>query len=384
MGIPFLSGPSSPILVDFGQASVKCLQLQGGATPTLLAAAELPIPQEERASPWEFLATALPELLRTRGFRGRRVLCSLSSAAMVVQHVQFAASEGASHHEQARLQLSARLGRPAEQFVIRSLGVAEVQRDGQLRQERICFAVRREEVMRIVEGLRRQRYSVVGVHDPFQSLLRAFAHLHRREEDREIRTLYLDLGWGDTKVAIAHGNRLVFAKCVPVGGRHWDLDTAVRGAMPPELAEDLAQLDADFASLRLAMGRRGDAATAVAAPERRLGRAPAALPKAIDGDATANAVASSEAVDTLANELSMCLRYYHSLFPDAPLQRAIFVGGEARRLELCQRIARGLRLPAQLGDPLAGLGGTGRSGLPEGPHPGWAVACGLHTAPADL
>ncbi len=84
----------------------------------------------------------------------------------------------------------------------------------------------------------------------------------------------------------------------------------------------------------------------------------------------------------------MCLRYHQSLFRDRKVERVIFTGGESRDIGLCQHVAKSLRLPAQLGDPLS-LHQYKRSlrtpGLSLGqPQPGWAVACGLCTAPTDL
>jgi Tfp pilus assembly PilM family ATPase len=393
MGIPLFSGQTSPILVDFGQSSIKCLQVTGGASPSIVAAAELPIPpalRDDAEASLDFVGNGLPDLLRRRGFRGRRVVAAASAASMTVQHLQLAPSEGVDLREQVKLAMATRLGRSAEQFVIRSISVGEVHRDGTIRHERICFATPRDEVMRVVEMFRRHRYSVVGMHDGFQSVLRAFAHLHRREEDRELRTLYIDLGWSHTKAAIAHGDRLVFAKCIPVGGRNYGTEIgSAADAAPsaPARSEALDGLDAAFASLRLAMGRRGGEgspprAASVLEADRRLGRPAPGVAGPIDSESAA--AHPGEVLEQLGQELSMCIRYYQSVFPESAVDRAIFVGGEARRLAVCQSIARALRLPAQLGDPLARLGGMERSGLAEGPHPGWAVACGLGSAPADL
>ncbi len=92
--------------------------------------------------------------------------------------------------------------------------------------------------------------------------------------------------------------------------------------------------------------------------------------------------------ESLEEELSMCVRYHQSIFRDRKIDRVVFTGGEARDIGLCQHIARTLRLPAQLGDPLTRLEykkSLRTPGLALGQaQPGWAVVCGLSTAPTDL
>jgi Tfp pilus assembly PilM family ATPase len=134
----------------------------------------------------------------------------------------------------------------------------------------------------------------------------------------------------------------------------------------------------------------GKAAAALTA-ERRTGHAPASLNHPLAaGDAPRKAVNVdlTELLDTITDELSMCLRYHQSLFRDRSIDRAIFVGGEARQAWLCQHVVKVLRVPAQMGDPLARLDTSHAPttpGLTLGhPQPGWAVVCGLCTAPADL
>ncbi|MHC4651575.1 MAG: hypothetical protein ACYTES_12030, partial [Planctomycetota bacterium] len=120
-------------------------------------------------------------------------------------------------------------------------------------------------------------------------------------------------------------------------------------------------------------------------------------PDAADDQGGSGGVATTEAVGgdevgeiarALAEELSMCVRYHASLFRGQKIDRMIFLGGEARNIALCQAVARELRLPAQLGDPLTRFGckrSLRTPGLSLGqPQPGWAVVCGLCTAPTDL
>ena len=84
----------------------------------------------------------------------------------------------------------------------------------------------------------------------------------------------------------------------------------------------------------------------------------------------------------------MRLRYHDSQFPGKRVDRAMFVGGEARHRGLCQAVARALRLPAQMADPLARIARTGAEpalGVDlKQPQPGWAVALGLCLSPTDL
>ena len=83
-----------------------------------------------------------------------------------------------------------------------------------------------------------------------------------------------------------------------------------------------------------------------------------------------------------------CLRYEQALFPSRKVGRTIFIGGEARQVEVCRAVARALRLPAQVADPLARLRkqqtGKVRGIERDKPEPGWTVPIGLCLMPADL
>jgi Tfp pilus assembly PilM family ATPase len=309
------------------------------------------------------------------------------------------------------------MGCSPDSVVVRWVDVADVQRDGQARSEVICFAIARDTVMRYVELLKKSKISVVGVHTTTLAMVRSFDHLHRRQSDADLTTLYVDLGWGGTSVAISHGKQVVFARYIQIGGRHFDqmivsalgcdpaharahrlcLEGPVSQATGPRMPQPAQAADAptgkriaggDEPAGRAAPRRSAPSATGV---DRRAGMIPAefcAEVEPTEGPSRAANVDLTELLDTTADELSMCLRYHRGLFPDRSIDRTIFLGGEARQVWVCQHVVKSLRVPAQLGDPLARMSRDGASPTPglklDEPQPGWAVACGLCTAPTDL
>jgi len=117
-------------------------------------------------------------------------------------------------------------------------------------------------------------------------------------------------------------------------------------------------------------------ATATVAPPRQAKSAE---------DLAAIEAAAREQADQLARELTYCIRYYRSLHSDRPIDRVVFIGGEAHHRSICQQIARGLQLPAQLGDPMLRLHrthwGVDCGDLTVGvPAPEWAIAFGCSLA----
>jgi Tfp pilus assembly PilM family ATPase len=336
------SAQTSPIAIDFGSSSVKLLQISPGENPSIQAAVGLRVPDPirlDRDARVAYFEKHLPRMFRKGGFRGRRVICSIPTTETLVQHMQVANTMGMDREETVRAQLAAQRGLAPDNMVIRTYEVTEVHRDEQPMSEVICFAISREAVMQYVELL-------------------------------NMTTLYVDMGWGSTKVAISHDAQIVFARCIQIGGQHLDKKMADR------LGCDLASARAQRISEQVLATSTPDAA------DDQGGSGGVATTEAVGGDEV------GEIARALAEELSMCVRYHASLFRGQKIDRVIFLGGEARNIALCQAVARELRLPAQLGDPLTRFGckrSLRTPGLSLGqPQPGWAVVCGLCTAPTDL
>ena len=410
----------SPILADFGSSGVKLVQTTVGDLPTVSAAAFLPFSDDLRARPieerFEFLARELPEVLRENHFRGSRLVLAPFSQHMLVQHIGVPAGDADRAESVIRLQIAIGLGCDPDALVVRTSQVCETTRDGTAKVEHIAFAMSRDDVMRYVELARRAKLKVVGVHGEISALVHAFDHVNRRAEDENISTMYVDLGYGGTKVAICHGAKLVFAKSLTIAGRTIDARLAeirrctLAEARAARLAEGIkpirigapalapvqttpapAAAEGGMAILRAAAAKiEAENAATVTVVDRRGAAAAPALGATVDASGPARTLSSEvrETVESLADELSMCTRYHGSLFRDRRIDRVVFLGGEARDTGLCQSLASGLRLPAKVGDPMARflVNGAAPKGLPDAQasHPGWAVAVGLASSPTDL
>ncbi len=402
MSFGMFRSQQSPVLADFGSSGVKLLQASTGDKPHLQAAAFIPCSDDMRSQPIEdrfaYLANELPRVLSDGGFRGNRVVLSPFSQHMLVQHIGVNAADAPRANDVIRTQIAIALGCDPHALVVRTHEVCETNRDGQPKVEHIAFAMSREDVMRYVTLFRRAKFSVVGVHGEISALVHAFDHVNRRIEDASTSTMYVDLGYSGTKVAICHGAQIVFAKSISIAGRSFDArisearGISLEAARTARLAEGVravrtAPVAVPAAACAATSADNGFAMLRVADDRRNAGETPGlgALPTA---QARTIAHEAAETLDSLCDELSMCTRYHGGLFRDRRIDRVVFLGGEARDVGLCQALAGSLRMSAKVGDPLARMRTNGPAPIglptPNATHPGWAAVCGLAASPTDL
>lgn len=376
----------SPVAVDFGVTALKLLQVTLGEPPALIAASCLPTPDAllyDSAKRLAFQVEHLPKLIRKGGFKGRRAVCVIPSERTFCKHLQLGRADGLGVRDLLNAAIPAELGCPASALVLRHHEVEAVERQATGgKTEVICMATPREVVMNLMSTLRAAKFEPVGMHNELTSLVKAFDGMGNPDSPKPATTLYLDLGWTRTRAVIAHESKLEFARCVEVGGRA--LDETVAHQKKYELPQARNE--------RLAMERltpQEQAAPDSPPDSGGMAMLNAAMRKAHGpaegGDRAADL---SDALDMLKDEVAACLRYHESLFPTRRVEKAVFVGGEARHRALCQHLARSLRLAAQVADPMARVARTG-SEPTEGvdftqAQPGWAVALGACLSPTDL
>lgn len=375
-----------PIAVDFGVTALKILQLTGPTPASLVAAATIPTPEPllyDATKRFEFQLAELPKAIKRSKFKGKRIACVLPSSFTFCKHMQYARQEGITTRVLLEAALAQEFDCSPDAFVTRHREVEVPKRTGG-QHEAICMAVPRGVVDSLMAALRGARLMPVGLHSEPMALVKAFSSLAQEHVADGESTLYLDIGWSHTAAVIAHGSELVFARTIEHGGRHFD------EAVMHQLKYTFAEASAERLGMESLTPRDEPAPTDAPADEGmallNAGQAKAARPaSASKPHRTADL---SEPLEILTDELSMCLRYHESLFPTQRAKRVVFVGGESRHRALCEQIARRLRLPAVLADPMASVGRTGKEpalGMDlSSPQPGWAAALGASLSPTDL
>jgi len=396
MAFGMLANNGHPIAVDFGVGSLKALQISGGERQSLVAAAAIRTPEElvaDAPSRFQFQLDSLPTLLRSAPFRGRRAICSIPASQTHVQHMKIPRTEGVSLNSLISGELTAALHCQPGQIVIRHVEVDELSTGP--KREVICFAITRKVVHDVIQALRGCRLETVGMHSEHLALVRAIAPtagarvMQRRaamgdeDQDRKPAVMFVDIGLGTTKVAVAHADAPVFAKTVDVAGL--SLDQAIA-----------RQLKCSVSEAHTRRAAHGDLFTNEPAPAPALAHAggggDAPAPDAGEGTVIADlggrTVDLTEPVEALADEVAMCARYHAKLFPETPVDSVVFTGGESRSIGLCRRIAQSLRAPASVADPFTTLekNGTNRCKNVDlaSPQPAWSATYGLTLCPADL
>ncbi len=398
----------SPIAIDFGSDSLKLLQVIPGDPPQLTAAAAITVPGDARASAatrMTFLASALKQILKSQDFKGRRAIVSIPAHQTLVQHVELPSIEGADTTQQLGLHLMERLQVDPAKLVIRTTDVGKRQRNGSMFREVLCLAASRDVVMNYIRIAEEAKIEVVGMHSEPPAIIKAFEQLYtRRSNDTTQVRCFIDIGGATTKVVIAQGHTLMFAKTIHAAGDHLTRDlaashslnfdearTARLGGMKPAKPGSPAFAPSDESPT--GRERRTNAIEHRVTGLPMLDASPVAtavaeMEPATETEAT-YASGGDDTIDILIDELKMCLRHYQTLASDRPVERLVFLGGESRDTQTCREIAKAVGVAAQLGDPFARLVRIGGAKHAMGvnldePQPGWAVPFGLCHSDANL
>jgi type IV pilus assembly protein PilM len=265
---------------------------------------------------------AIGQACEGRKFRGRAAVFSIASQDLFVQNVRVPQVTGEELSRVVCGEAAARVPFAEEEAEIRFIEAANVRQGDVTRREVILLACHRPVLERTVGLAESAGLTAVAIDVEPNALLRCYSKQFRRDEDQEQRAMFVNVGASTTTVVIARGSHAMFMKYIDVGGRH--LDEAVARHLKMGLSE--------AAALRRHNGdRRADQRD----PE------------------VARSIAESirPVSDRLANELSMCARYFSVTFRGQRLERLVLGGGEANET-LVDWLAGRLDVSCELGDPL--------------------------------
>ncbi|HEX8340174.1 MAG TPA: pilus assembly protein PilM [Tepidisphaeraceae bacterium] len=404
----FFAAPSTPIGVDLGTDTLRLAQcVHDGREWQLAAAACTDVPASARESTEAlntFAAEAIRDLVAGGNFSGRSAVFSVPSSQLQIQHVRMPKLDESETRKALPWELKGKLSVDPAQAVLRYVIAGETQVGGEAKNEVVVMATPKTAVDNLIALAARARLQIVGLNTEPKAIVDCFAHVYRRKVDGDVTSLFVDIGAKRTRVTIASGSRILFARSIDIGGdtlsaavaeamgldfeqakllrvklAHQPLQRPAPAIIAPEPAAPVAEENA-FALLGLARvddRRRAAERVEIVAP---------VLPTGQDEQDRQAEAAVAPVIARLCDELNLCRRYHEATFTQQPVDRVIFVGGEARQRPMCQRIAQELGVAAQLGDPLVRMSKTTLIGVESGidlsqPQPSWAVAVGLSMGP---
>ena len=406
-------GPkANPIGVDFGTDTLKLAQVahHNGAWH-LVAAASADVPAHVKGNQelrMEFLTDTMRDLLGQNRFVGRQAVLALPAAAMCIQHLRLPKMDEESLKKALPWEARGKLPIDPGTALLRHHVAGEIYQDQEVRSEVIVMAAKRDLVNQFLAAASKAKLDVMGMNVEPKAVLDCFTHVYRRKADAENVTCYVDLGCTGTRAFIAFGGNIRFARTIPVGGEH--LNAQVAAALDVNLEEARlvrlklaeAQVHTPAPAGEPARPERREAGSeqgsfailgaALAAAEKQQPPQPARKPQQASDPQSDEASLVEQAcrgsLNKIVDELDLCRRYYESTFPSKPLDRLVFVGGEARHRSLCQYIACELGIAAQVGDPLVRIARDVELPVDSGidrraPQPNWAVAIGLSLGEAE-
>ena len=377
-----------PIGVDLGSCSLKMVQLtQNGKGLSLVAAARADVPREIQDIPserQEWYIESFRELMSSKPFKGRRVISCLAAREMLVQHLRVPKMDEKHLEKALPWEAQGKVPFNINTARLHHIVAGEVYDGAECKQEVILMAASAMVVKQHLNLIERTKVQVDTISVEPLALVNCFLHLLEKDDEEQKGTMLIDLGHSCSKVVITHGADIAFCRTIGIGA-----EQMVR-AICDKLSVSYAEASRLYLDHFLNVGRAEQSRKAKAGAaegEREVGGAV----EAREGAATMIEEESLEvrvkraillSQQNLAEEIRSCVRYHDLVFGLQPVGRAIFVGGQAKNKSLCRQLARGLGLPAQLGDPLARIEPSSLVGkhsdlLAEERHCDWAVAFGL-------
>ncbi len=394
-------GPKArPIGVDFGSDTVKLAQVAYADSDwKLIAAASVDVPTHVRhdmPARMAFLAQAVRELVVQGGFIGRDTIIALPAASMFIQHLRLPKTDDETLKKSIPWEVRGKLPIDPGNAVLRYHVAGEIFQDQEPKQEVIVMAAGRDVVSSYLNMAAKAKLDVIGMNVEPRAIVDCFGHVYRRKADAETTNFFIDIGFSSTRAVIACGSHILFARSIPIGGDHlsravattlkitidearqarWQLAANQPVANEMQKKQDVSP-EENFSTSDTGMGA-GDSRTSTPTQPQTAAR-PAHQIELIEQ-------AMLEPLRRLVEEIDFCRRYYEASFPNKPVGRLIFVGGEAKQRWTCQQIAQEIGIAAQVGDPLVRMGRISdiapESGIDRRqPQPNWAVAIGLSMGP---
>jgi type IV pilus assembly protein PilM len=359
-------GNRQPIALDIGSDSVKMLQMQQvDAVVSVGACGRWRFPDNAPADPAQrkgLVVAAVREMLKTGDFKGRRVISALSGSQLCIKNVRVPHMNDEELRQALLWEAKERFEFNVPEDQLAYLNAGEVRQGNEVRDEIILLAAPPavlDEHLELLDamGLRPEHIDAEPV-----ALFRVFERFLRRSADEQIVSVIVEIGHSATRVVVARGKQIVFIKVIDIGGRKFTEVVASHLNLSISEASDIRtrimqeDVSTDRKNMPLEAQRQAD---------------PNSLQWTVYDAVRAE-------VETLAKEISLCLRYCSVTFRGLRCPSVLLTGGEAYDPAVFELLTQQLGVECEVGQPLRGFDISGlelsnrRGKLAE-----WAVCAGL-------
>ena len=364
-----------PIGLDIGHSSIKAIQLVvNGGGISVFAADEIRLDacvdgdeQTRRSS----VVAAIKQMLAQGTFRGRDVVSCVPNGRLKITSLRLAESEKSEIEQTLRKEVAQRFGLNPDEDPMDYVVAGHVRQGDEVKSELIVFAMDNETIKSHIAMLEEAGLKPVAIDTIPCALFRSFERSLRRQEDRELTVVFVDVGSRFTTVVFGRGGQISFVKQIPIGAERFVQQVAEKLGVSISEAEMLRE------SLRAANGFTSVNSDSPGHEADGDGREIDASTRHAIGEAV-RAVA-----EDLAREVALCLRYYTVTFRGKRVERAVFAGGGAYEDILVDVLRHQLAVEVEVAEPLRGFDlSSGKANVNfYGDRRGllceWAVAVGL-------
>jgi type IV pilus assembly protein PilM len=296
------------------------------------------------------IAEAIEKMLCEGSFIDRRVISAIPNDSLKIRSLRLDPTQTGQIDQILRDEVAQRFGLNPDADEIRYLVAGNVYQGDEIKNEVIFFGIDRASLQQHLQLLEKVTLEPDAIDAVPCALFRSFKCSHRRQEDQQLVSVFVEVGSRLTTVIIGRGQEISFVKQIPIAGDQLNQDVASRLGIT--LSEAI--------SLRMRL-RQSDE-------------------NAIDHTTRQAVIDSmSRTIEDLAKEVSLCFRYYAVTFRGEKPQEAIFGGGEAHETALLNALRRHLGVEIRIAQPFRRieLANSPLASADEAMLCEWSVAVGL-------
>jgi len=350
----FSRSSKGPIGIDIGHSCIRMIQLgcKDGLIRAESAEQELlePTSTPDGSVQRRTIIRAIRSMLSRGRFAGREVVSCLPGDTLKIKSLRLDILEADRLEETLLEDTAQRFGLDLDSDEIRYLAAGSVYLGEEIKKEVIFLGMNRTQLMGHIALLEEAGLEPIAVDAMPCALFRSFQRTLRRQEDRQVVSVLVNLGIHFTTVIIGRGASISLVKQIPLAEQHLTQKAAdVLGISYDQAAVQIAQL-------QQLCSRQTDS------PLQR----------------TISA-AVSRIIEDLAREISLYFKYYAVSFRGEQPSEVVFAGGRLYESLLMDLLRQQLNMEIRIAEPLRGID-LSRVGFDRRPNPQmaeWAVAVGL-------